>query len=94
MAVQCFFREHQIAIDLYLKHAPVTRDEFYFRVRVDLLDLGCRTGGPWFVVSNRAVLDRDPHSSSTDGMLLKLGPWANRDHPLHLATIEDQRTRR
>ena len=94
MAVQGFLGKHECTIHFHFKHPIGTGNEFYFDIRKCSLDLGRRTGSPRFVVSNRTIFDRNPHSSSTNGMLLKLGQWLNRNHRPHVATNEDQRARR
>lgn len=43
-------------------------------------------------MSNCAIFDRDPHYSSTNGMLVKLWPWLNGGQPPQSASIEEKKT--
>jgi hypothetical protein len=49
------------AVRLYLEDAAGGLDEFHFRMREGIANLGRQTGGPRFVVSDDAVLDRNLH---------------------------------
>lgn len=71
MSVKCFLGENQLAIHHHFKDSTAACDELNLCIGKYFFDLGRRTGGPGFVVSNRAVFNRDPHSSSTDSMFLK-----------------------
>jgi methyl-accepting chemotaxis protein len=91
MAVKGLLGEDQVSIHYHFEDATGPSDEFHLCVRERSFDLGRRTGGPWFVVSNRAVFDRDPHNSSTNGMFLKLLLSPHGDHPPNVATTNDPR---
>jgi hypothetical protein len=62
MPSQRLLGEDASAVDLNFEHAAGGFDEFHFRVRVFLADLGRQTGSPGLVVSNDAIFDCDPHS--------------------------------
>jgi hypothetical protein len=49
------------AVHLYLEDAAGGLDELHFRMREGISNLGRQTGGPRFVVSDDAVLDRYLH---------------------------------
>ena len=53
--------EDQISVHLHLEDAPRRRRQLDLRVGKFALELGRQTGGPWLVVSDYAVFDRDLH---------------------------------
>jgi hypothetical protein len=61
VAAQRLLREHQVAVYGDFEHATGGLDELDLGVGVGFLHLGRQPGGPWFVVSNDAVLDRNLH---------------------------------
>jgi hypothetical protein len=60
-------REDQLAVYFHFEHAARGLNEIHVRVGECLSDLGRQTGGPWFVVSNDAVFDRDSHGVNISG---------------------------
>ena len=54
--------EKATTIDLHFEHAARRLDQLHVGVGVGLADLGRQTGGPWLVVSDDAVFDRDAHA--------------------------------
>jgi hypothetical protein len=56
-----------IAVHLDLERAAGGFDELDLRVRKRAADFGRQTGGPGFVVSDDAVLDRDAHAGNDSG---------------------------
>jgi hypothetical protein len=61
MALQLRLLKHGSAIESDLELSPAGWNELHPRLGKRLPELGRQTGGPWLVVSNRAVLDRDFH---------------------------------
>jgi hypothetical protein len=61
VAPRALLGENDAAVHLYFKDAAGGLDEFHFRMREGIANLGRQTGGPRFVVSDDAVLDRDLH---------------------------------
>ena len=62
VASQRLLGENATTIDLHFEHAARRLDQLHVGVGVGLADLGRQTGGPWLVVSNDAVFDRDAHA--------------------------------
>jgi len=56
-----FLGKDDAPVRLYLEDAAGGLNEFHFRMREGITNLGRQTGGPRFVVSDDAVLDRDLH---------------------------------
>jgi hypothetical protein len=54
--------EHRRAIAMDLESSAARRQQLNVRIRPLGVKLGRQTDGPWFVVSKRAVFDRDRHS--------------------------------
>jgi hypothetical protein len=77
VAAKGLLGEHQLTVDDDLEDAIRTRDEFDFRTWEGCFDLRRRTGGPRFVVSDCAILDRHPHRSSTNGKFINLNGGAH-----------------
>ena len=61
MAPQRPLREHEHAILRYFEDATTPLEQLHGCIGERLPNLGRQTGGPWFVVSNDAVADRDVH---------------------------------
>lgn len=61
MASELRLLEHGMAVSLHLEASATGWDHLHSRIRECRLDLGRQTGGPWFVASDRAVLDGDDH---------------------------------
>jgi hypothetical protein len=59
--------EHELAVYFHFEHTSRGLDELHVRVGECLSDVGRQTGGPWFVVSNDAVFDRDSHGVNISG---------------------------
>jgi hypothetical protein len=62
VAPQARFGKNPSTVDIDLKDAAGRLDEPDFGMRKCSADLGRQTGGPRFVVSDDAVLDRDGHA--------------------------------
>jgi hypothetical protein len=67
VAPQFLFREDDGVVHRYVEHTARRLDECDVGVRVSLADLGRQTGGPWLVVSDDAVFDRDAHGGNDTG---------------------------
>lgn len=63
--------EEHFSVSVDVENAPTTGDQFGFDI-VIVFDGGRQTGGPWQVVSLRAVGDRDLHSLTPRIQGLKL----------------------
>jgi len=61
VASRALLGEDDAPVRLYLEDAAGGLNEFHFRMREGITNLGRQTGGPRFVVSDDAVLDRDLH---------------------------------
>ncbi len=55
------FGEDLFVPDADIEDSAAAADEAGFQPQL-VFDLGRQTGGPWLVISNRAVLDRDLHA--------------------------------
>ena len=79
--------EHGDAVTMHLEPPTAGRQEQFDRFRMRLPNLGRQTGGSRFVVSHRAVFDRDLHVAFR---LVRSGAWTNDGEkltaPLHPAT--------
>ena len=64
MTPEVLFREYEIPVHRYLKQAARSLYEVHLGVRVRFLHFGRQTGGPRFVVSDYAVLNRYLHRPS------------------------------
>ena len=60
------FLEHRRAIARHFESAALRRLQLDLGVRIPLTNLRRQTGGAWFVVSQRAILDGDSHQSLED----------------------------
>ena len=67
VAPQLLLGEDDGVVHRHLEHTSRRLDECDVGVRVSLADLGRQTGGPWLVVSNDEVLDRDAHGENDTG---------------------------
>ncbi len=54
-------RKDERAIAFHFEYAAAPFEEIDLRLGESRADLGRQTGGPWFVVSDDAVFDRDVH---------------------------------
>ena len=61
MTPSALLGKNDAAVHLHLEDAAGGLDELHFRVGKRVANLGRQTGGPRFVVSDDAVLDRDLH---------------------------------
>jgi len=61
VAFQGLLGEEQAAVGFDFEDAAGGFDELHFRIRERVADLGRQTGGPWLIVSDDAVFDRDSH---------------------------------
>ena len=61
MATRSLLGKDDAAVHLHLEDAAGGLDELHIRVGKRVANLGRQTGGPRFVVSDDAVLDRDLH---------------------------------
>ena len=59
--------KHEHAVFRHLKDATTPLEDLDRRLGIRLSDLGRQTGGPWFVVSNDAIADRDVHGFRMKG---------------------------
>ena len=64
--------QHTVPGDFERTAAPL--EQLNRRVGIRLLDLGRQTGGPWFVVSNDAVTDRNVHKDGEGENAVKSTP--------------------
>jgi hypothetical protein len=64
VALQLRLLEHRLPIAHDLEAAAARRNQLDLRLGKLVSNLGRQTDGPRFVVSNRAVLDRDLHGGS------------------------------
>jgi len=62
VATDTLLGEDDAAVHLHFEDAAGGLDEFDIRVGKRVAKLGRQTGGPRFVVSDDAVLDRDLHA--------------------------------
>ncbi len=53
------FGINEFTVDANFKSTSARRDQFHRLDPGDVANFGRQTGGPWFVVSSRAVFDRD-----------------------------------
>jgi len=53
-------RKDHLAVGFYIEDTTTSRDQLRLYAEL-LLELGCQTGSPGLVVSNRAIRDRDIH---------------------------------
>ena len=53
--------ENAATVDVHFKHAARRLDQLHFGVWVGRANFGRQTGGPWLVVSDDAVFDRNAH---------------------------------
>jgi hypothetical protein len=58
------FREHQLSIDHHLENPVRTVDQLGRGSELSI-QFGRQPGGPWFVISNYTVFDRNVHRAST-----------------------------
>jgi hypothetical protein len=58
------FLENRVPVAHHLEPSATRRHELDLRLREPLTNLGRQTGGPRFVVSHRAVFDRDSHGGN------------------------------
>jgi hypothetical protein len=59
--------EHQHAVFRNFEHASASLQQLHRRLGIRGANLGRQTGGPWFVVSNDAVANRDVHGACGEG---------------------------
>jgi hypothetical protein len=57
-----FLGEDPPPIDVHFKDTAGRLNQSHLSVRVGIANLGRQTGGPWFVVSDDAVFNRDGHA--------------------------------
>jgi hypothetical protein len=57
--------EHRSTVAHHLKPSARRGDQLDVGIRELAADLGRQPGGPWLIVSKRAVFDRDFHGCST-----------------------------
>ena len=64
--------KHEHAVFRHFKDATTPLEDLDRRLGIRLSDLGRQTGGPWFVVSNDAIADRDVHGgvNSDQGLVI------------------------
>lgn len=63
MASERLFGKDDVTVHSDLEEAAGRFDEANVGSRITRADVGRQTGGPGFVVSNHAILDRDLHAS-------------------------------
>jgi hypothetical protein len=73
MAIQLGFLENRLTIAMNLKATAARRHQRHCGILELSLDFGRQTDGPRFVVSKRAVLDRDRHRPLGDGKVYRDG---------------------
>ena len=56
-----FLGEQAPPVDVHFKDTAGRLNQSHLSVRICIADLGRQTGGPWFVISNDAVFNRDCH---------------------------------
>src|SRR5437660_12923924 len=62
MAAERLLGNHPALVDFDFEHPARGLDQLHLGVGVGFANLGRQTGGPRFVVSDDAVLDRDVHA--------------------------------